>query len=120
LLNLFSQDDVLLVDRNLDPLFLDYDKAMRLAIVLNELICNAIEHGLPNMDNPKLAISLKRDEGKLILMVSDNGPGLPKNMLESKSVKGRDLITKLLSTIDGTIAYRNANGCVAEVVIALS
>lgn len=120
LLNLFSQDDFLEVNRELEAFFLDYDKAMRLAIVLNELICNAIEHGLADIAKPKLTITLKNYDRELILRVSDNGPGLPEEILESKSVKGRDLITKLLSAIDGTITYRNANGCVAEVIIAIS
>lgn len=119
LINLFPNEQVLEVARELDAVFFDYDKAMRMAIVLNELICNAIEHGLTNVENPRLAISLKLRGNNLVLTVRDNGPGLPEELLQSKSVKGRDLVVKLLSPIDGTIAYRNEDGCVAEVTVAL-
>lgn len=119
LLNLFPGKEALKVDRDLDTVFLDYDKAMRVAIVLNELICNAIEHGLADVEKPVLRISLRRFSDRLILKVSDNGPGLSEAVLQSKSVKGRDLVTKLLHTIDGTIVYRNENGCTAEVTVML-
>jgi|GEM_PF-3447256 len=119
LINLFPQGSVLQVERDLETMFLDYDKAMRVAIVLNELICNAIEHGLTDVEIPRLVVSLKRRESELILTVRDNGPGLPSELLGSKSVKGRDLVIKLLSPIDGTITYRNENGCIAEVIVGL-
>jgi two-component sensor histidine kinase len=119
LLNLFPGENILEVNRNLETIFLDYDKAMRVAIVLNELICNSIEHGLTGLEHPVLAISLKRRNHELVLTVRDNGPGIPAELLQPNAIKGRDLIAKLLHTIDGTIFYRNENGCVAEVVVTL-
>jgi two-component sensor histidine kinase/Tfp pilus assembly protein PilF len=119
LINLFPDDSALETERNMEMIFLDYDKAMRVAIVLNELMCNAIEHGLTDVERPVLAVSLRQRDSELVLTVRDNGPGMPEDLLQSKAVKGRDLVAKLLYPIGGTIAYRNENGCVAEVVVAL-
>lgn len=116
-MHLLPDENNLHVDRKLDHIFMDYDQAMRIAIVLNELICNAIEHGLKGISNPVLAISLKQHNDNLVLTVHDNGPGLPEALLQSKTVKGRDIISKLLSSINGVITYQNENGCKVEVVV---
>jgi two-component sensor histidine kinase len=120
LMHLLPNETDLQVERELDNLFMDYDKAMRMAIVLNELICNAIEHGLTGVTKPVLAISLKRHEDNVVLTVHDNGPGLPEELLQSKTVKGLDIISKLLSSVNGVITYHNENGCKVEVVVAFS
>lgn len=120
LMHLLPDENDLSVKKELDPIFMDYDKAMRIAIVLNELICNAIEHGLTGVTKPVLTIALKRYDNKVVLTVHDNGPGLPEALLQSKAVKGRNIIGKLLASIQGVITYHNENGCKAEVVVAFS
>ena len=117
LMHLLPDKNELHLEKELDNIFMDYDKAMRIAIVLNELICNAIEHGLTGVMKPVLTISLKRHGDNILLTVHDNGPGLPEELLQSKRVKGRDIISKLLSSINGVITYRNENGCKVEVVV---
>ncbi|WP_343637086.1 tetratricopeptide repeat protein [Fluviicola sp.] len=119
LMNLLPAENDLQLEKELDSIFIDYDKAMRIAIVLNELICNAIEHGLAGVTKPVLAISLKSHDNNVILTVQDNGPGLPEELLKSKTVKGRDIISKLLSSVNGVVTYHNENGCKAAVTIAL-
>lgn len=119
-MHLLPDENKLHVERQLDHIFMDYDKAMRIAIVLNELICNAIEHGLTGVTKPILAISLKHRDDRVVLIVHDNGPGLPEELLRSKTVKGRDIISKLLSSINGVITYRNENGCKVEVIVPFS
>lgn len=120
LMHLLPDEHDLNLEKELDNLFIDYDKAMRIALVLNELICNAIEHGLNGVTEPVLAISLNRRNDNVVLTVHDNGPGLPEALLQSKAVKGRDTISKLLSSINGVITYHNENGCKVEVVVAFS
>jgi len=120
LINLFPNENDPEVTRDFDTLFLDYDKAMRIAIVLNELVCNAIEHGLAGVEKPALKISLKHRGNELVLTVRDNGPGLPEGLLLQKSVKGRNLVVKILHPVDGKITYSNENGCVATVILELN
>lgn len=103
----------------LQEVYLDYDKAMRLAIVLNELICNAVEHGLPPAGNPELHIAIYKGESELRLVVKDNGMGINTAEIEKGNKKGIDLMEKLLHYLHGTLAYTNENGCVATVRIQL-
>lgn len=51
--------------------------ATALALVVNELILNALEHGLAQQPTGRVEISLGRSQTELIVLVRDNGRGLP-------------------------------------------
>lgn len=100
---------------DLEPVYFDYDISMRLAIVLNELVSNAIEHGLQDAADPELHITVRKQRKKIVMTVKDNGMGMPAH--RSADSKGLQLVEKLLRKIDGTIAFRNEGGCVAQVTV---
>ncbi len=52
-------------------------KATSLAIILNELVDNALRHGLTNAKHGRLAISLAEAGGEVVVQIKDNGVGLP-------------------------------------------
>jgi two-component sensor histidine kinase len=52
-------------------------KATSLAIILGELVDNALRHGLSNAKPGRLAISLAEAGGEVVVQVKDNGVGLP-------------------------------------------
>lgn len=118
-LNLFPKENKLKLVREIDAIYLDYDIAMRLAIALNELICNAIEHGLLQSETPELRVWVKRSEKKLELIVRDNGPGFTEEHLQANATNGQGLIVKLLHKMNGTIHYSNDQGCIATVHVEL-
>lgn len=60
-----------------DNISLPSQKATSLALVANELIQNALEHGLTGLNRGRITISLFRYQDQLKLQVSDNGHGLP-------------------------------------------
>ena len=117
-LHLFPRGSDLKLVRDIDAIYLDYDVAMRLAIALNELMCNAIEHGLAQSNAPALTVSVKQLEKGVELVVRDNGPGSDQQ-LPSNAIKGQVLITKLLHKVGGTIHYRNDGGCIATINVSL-
>lgn len=116
-LTLLPRDNNLVLDCKIEPIYLDYDVSMRLAIALNELICNAIEHAFVDVERPELTISVKRIGNQLEMIVKDNGPGISDVQLNTEAIKGRNLIRKLLYKLEGTVQYHNQDGCVVTVVI---
>jgi len=52
-------------------------KATSLALILGELVDNALRHGLPEAGPAKLTVSLAEAGGEVVVQVKDNGPGLP-------------------------------------------
>lgn len=115
-LNLFPQKRKLKVVKAIEAIYLDYDVVIRLTIALNELICNSIEHGLVQVTEPELSISLTKDDHGIQLVVRDNGPGISEQLLTVQT-KGQQLIQKLLRKIDGSVQYSNDKGCIATVSV---
>jgi two-component sensor histidine kinase len=77
-------------------LMLSSQQATNLALILNELLNNALRHGLQGMAKGEIYIGLTEENGKVLLSVRDNGKGLPENF-DIKKQNGLGL--QLISTI---------------------
>lgn len=62
-----------------EALLLPSRAATALALAVNELVQNALEHGLRGLENGRIDISFGRSPDQLIVIVRDNGHGLPTN-----------------------------------------
>jgi len=51
--------------------------ATPLALVLTELVTNAVEHGLKGIEHGEVGVTAIRQEGELVVVVHDSGGGLP-------------------------------------------
>lgn len=60
-------------EKGSDPLIVDSEKAVPLAIAANELIHNAIDHGFNGMDKGILIVGTSLDEEKLHVYIKNNG-----------------------------------------------
>lgn len=58
------------------PVDLDVERAVACGIVAHELLANALEHGSAPGRPPDVSLSLVRQNGDVVLNVSDRGPGL--------------------------------------------
>ena len=67
--------------------------ATPLALVLTELVTNAVEHGLAGKANGEVVITAKRSKGRLSVTVRDNGGGLPEGKV------GDGLGTQIVRTL---------------------
>ena len=67
--------------------------ATPLALVLTELVTNAVEHGLAGKKNGEVVITSKRTPKKLRVTVRDNGGGLPEGKV------GEGLGTQIVRTL---------------------
>jgi two-component sensor histidine kinase len=52
-------------------------EATSLALVVNELVQNAVQHGFKDINKGKLFIGVERKNGLVSVSIRDNGPGLP-------------------------------------------
>lgn len=57
------------------PLPLEIERATCLALVVNELLTNALAHGLPDGRAGRVAVTLEREGDQALLMVADDGLG---------------------------------------------
>lgn len=92
------------------PAHVPSEQATTLAIVLNELITNAIEHGFEGRSRGHISISGERSDGTIIVRVADDGIGLPAGFdLQSSDGLGLQLVRSLVySDLHGTFAVHPA------------
>lgn len=88
---------------NSDDLFIDLERAMPFAMILNELLSNAYVHAFDEATNGVVQVMIDRDSEDYIIEVKDNGRGLPTNLDEKeKQHLGLKLVKLLVSQMHGT------------------
>ena len=86
-----------------DSIQLPSQRATSLALVANELIQNALEHGIGNRTKGEIKIKLTNEGNRLRLNVSDDGQGLPPNFnLETDLGLGLNIVrTSIIEDMRG-------------------
>jgi two-component sensor histidine kinase len=84
------------------------DAAVPLALVINEIIINALKYAYKNINNPSLKVIVTRDNNYLNLEIIDNGIGFAKKEREKSNSFGIKLIYSLIEQLEGTIQKLNS------------
>jgi two-component sensor histidine kinase len=91
--------------------------ATPLALVLTELVTNAVEHGLDGREG-EVSIEAQRSEETLTVMVRDTGIGLPEGKVGSGL--GTQIVRTLIQgELGGTIDWHTMMGSGTEVTIEI-
>lgn len=75
--SMLNSDFVLETDFATDNVLLPSEKATSIALILNELLQNAIEHAFAGRANGKLTVRFNDSGSYYELLIADNGVGLP-------------------------------------------
>ena len=95
-----------------DDVFLGIDTAVPCGLILNELVSNTLKHAFPNGRSGKTRIKLTTgSEGRLTLVVGDNGVGFPADVdFRESETLGLQLVNSLVEQLDGAIEMKSASG----------
>jgi two-component sensor histidine kinase len=103
--------------------------ATPLAVILTELLQNAAEHAFPCATGPgavvagdeplRVHVSLKRNDGELLVQVRDNGKGLPPGFsIEETTSLGLSIVRDLVRTqLNGRIEMHTDGGTIVNVIV---
>jgi PAS domain S-box-containing protein len=92
-----------------DALTLSLERATPCALILNELITNALKHGFPDGRRGTLRITLREVEGALELCVADDGIGAPAGHVDDTSATlGMRLVRRLAAQLRGSFEHVSA------------
>jgi PAS domain S-box-containing protein len=83
------------------PVELGNDDAMPLALILNELLTNAVKHGMEGRDRGVIRVTFARRGDTCALDVEDEGPGFDFEQAKSRS-SGLSLVQGLVRQLGGT------------------
>ncbi len=89
----------LAMDYNFIDYTIDAEDAMRIGLIINELVTNSVKYAFVDVDNPAINLETKLDEGKLVLRYRDNGPGIKEEILANPSSKSTSMGRKLIELL---------------------
>ncbi|KKG28753.1 histidine kinase [Methanosarcina mazei] len=111
---------------DMENVFLGMDTGIPLGIIINELVSNSLKHAFPGGGGGEVNIRLHRlhngenrsckDQdtcavSEFLLIVSDNGTGLPENIdFRNTSSLGLQLVNILVDQIGGSIELKKGEG----------
>ncbi|UVF20560.1 PAS domain S-box protein [Microvirga terrae] len=105
------------LDLQAEPLGVPAAKAAALALLLNEVVGNAVKHAFPNGRRGRLTIAIERVENGVQIAVEDDGVGLDHSPPPEGSF-GKTLITMLVHQLKGRLTWHDREpGTRAEIVI---
>lgn len=100
------------VHTNAQNVKLEIDTAIPCGLIVNELVSNSLKYAFPENKAGEIEISCEQpSSGDYILLVRDNGIGLPPGFdLEKSSTLGIKLVSSLVQQLRGTMVIDNENG----------
>ena len=109
------------LDTSEHPVMIPSREATSVALVVNELIQNALEHGFQGEDESRVAIKIRQMKNMITVTVQDNGPGFPENFdLEQHGNLGLTIVQTLVGEeLKGTLQIRSDRGVTAELKFPL-
>jgi two-component sensor histidine kinase len=99
------------INVNVDEVMLDVDTAIPLGLILTELVSNCLKYAFPDDRSGSVDVDFHLEDHKYVLMVSDDGVGLPEGFdhEESESL-GLMLVYSLSSQIKATVDLDTSHG----------
>jgi two-component sensor histidine kinase len=99
-----------------DPIELPIDAALPIALMINELLTNAVKYGRPAEGEQKIRLAFLLNKDMIDVVVQDNGPGF--NLEERrKRASGIGLVRGLLRQLGGSLKVTSESGsyCTATI-----
>ncbi|SHF11426.1 PAS domain S-box-containing protein [Fodinibius roseus] len=94
---------------------LNINQALPCALIVNELVTNALKHAFYGGNGAVLEIELYSENEEVYLRVSDNGKGLPENIdVENPKTLGMQLVDTLKDQLDAELNISTGNGTTFE------
>lgn len=103
LLRTFGASERVKLTFNVEDVLFDLDTSIPLGLVLNELIVNALKHGIKN-EPGELSVTLHKEHRSVVLEVCDSGDGFDLEKIEGSTL-GMELINTLTEQLAGTLEY---------------
>ncbi|MBD3615959.1 MAG: PAS domain S-box protein [Gracilimonas sp.] len=103
------------IELNIKPVKLPITQAIPCGLLLNEILSNSFKHAFTDSKKGNIKICLSQPEDKLLLIIQDDGIGLPENSeMDITKSMGMTLIKTLAKQLNASFSFRNEGGAVFE------
>ncbi|UDL93165.1 PAS domain-containing protein [Lichenihabitans sp. PAMC28606] len=97
----------IVVDQRLNAVVIGADQAAAVALILNEVLTNAIKHGFPSGRHGSLTVVLAAKGDRCLITIADDGVGLPTEKAVGPTF-GTTLVETLARHLHAAIAWTRA------------
>ena len=112
--------DQIEVKIEVDELQIAMDSAVPLGLLVNELVLNSLKHGFKDHIRGRISVSITGEAGKRLLVIEDNGCGLPPGFdVEKCNSMGLKLAISLAGRLGGKLRFSSSPGCRVEAELSL-
>lgn len=106
------------INYNIEEIDLGINYSVNIGLIINELITNSIKHAFTETQTGKINIIINCTDDTLLLVVEDNGKGMPADLNKEKSNSlGLILIESLVDQMKGTVECISASGTTFKIII---
>ena len=106
---------------DLEPVTVPSQQASPIALLLNELVINALKHAFPHGRGGTLSVSIRVRDERLAVVMGDNGVGMPAGQPEPATGFGSRLVRSMVRQLRGSVSWRDGNpGTVVSLSFPLS
>jgi PAS domain S-box-containing protein len=113
---IYSQTNInqkIIFNNKVETIFLNLDLAIPLGLILNEIVSNSIKYAFvkEKQGSGEINLEMKCKAERMMMIVSDNGVGLPEKIdLVNSDSLGLQLIITLIDQLNGTVEIERING----------
>lgn len=109
------QNDSITINSNINALEIPYNKAVSIAMIVNELVSNSIKHAFTAQSDHKITISCRSVDENIEICVRDNGMGYPEGFDpgSADSSIGMSIVSSITNSLRGCIHFYNDDGAVS-------
>jgi PAS domain S-box-containing protein len=94
------------IKSDIQDVLMDINMAIPCGLIINELFSNSLKHAFPDKRKGFIEITFKSNEDENILIVMDNGVGLPPDIdITNPSSLGLQLMNALVQQLHGNIEF---------------
>ena len=97
------------LDIDIEMIELNIETALPIGLIVNEAISNSIKYAVLRKEGLRLRLSLKKEKSGYILLVADNGPGMPEQTPRGSTL-GLRLIETLTRQLRGQLSLETVAG----------
>ncbi|PAU95802.1 hypothetical protein CK503_01720 [Aliifodinibius salipaludis] len=98
------------IDYDLENVMLNINQAIPCALIINELVTNAMKHAFVNAKKGKISISLEEKNEIVHLNIKDNGVGLPESFgFDNANTLGMRIIQSLIEQLEASIDFASGD-----------
>jgi PAS domain S-box-containing protein len=96
---------------DIDDINIGIDTAIPLGLIINELVTNSVKYAFPGDRKGIIKIIFKLEDDKNVLIISDDGVGIPADLeVEKTKTLGLLLVNSLVDQLDGSIELDRNQG----------